>query len=47
MALPEGVLLGLGYPLLEIQASADKEFIEKYSLKEDEITEGEKIHLHM
>jgi hypothetical protein len=47
MALSEGVLIGLGYPLLEIQVNAEKDFIEKYNLKENQLVEGEKIHLHM
>lgn len=47
MALSEGLLLGLGNPLLDISALADHDFLKKYGLKENDAILAEEKHLPM
>lgn len=34
--LPEGTLLGMGNPLLDLQATVEKDFLDKWGLKEND-----------
>ncbi|XP_054166558.1 adenosine kinase-like [Oppia nitens] len=40
----EGVLLGLGHPLLDIIADVDNKFLEKYQLKPDDSIRANELH---
>ncbi|PIN07855.1 putative pfkB family carbohydrate kinase [Handroanthus impetiginosus] len=43
----EGILLGMGNPLLDISAVVDQEFLEKYVLKSNNAILAEEMHLPM
>ncbi|CAD5225037.1 unnamed protein product [Bursaphelenchus okinawaensis] len=43
--LPEGALLGMGNPLLDIQATVGLDLLEKYGLKQNDAILGEEKHL--
>ena len=45
--LPEGVLLGMCNPLLDIQATVGKDFLDKHGLKENDAILSEDQHLPM
>jgi adenosine kinase len=45
--LPEGILLGMCNPLLDIQATVGKDFLEKHGLKENDAILAEDEHLPM
>ncbi|XP_006824957.1 uncharacterized protein LOC100371695 isoform X2 [Saccoglossus kowalevskii] len=47
MAVSEGVLLGLGNPLLDISTTCDKDFLEKYGLKPNDAILAEEKHHKM
>lgn len=47
VAVPEGVLLGMGNPLLDISVNADKEFLEKYGLEANNAILAEEKHMPM
>jgi len=46
-ALPEGALFGMGNPLLDIMATVDKEFLEKYKLKDNDAILADDTHKSM
>lgn len=43
--LPEGILLGMGNPLLDLQAKVDKELLDKYGLNENGAILAEEKHI--
>uniref|UniRef100_A0A0K0ELB4 Adenosine kinase n=1 Tax=Strongyloides stercoralis TaxID=6248 RepID=A0A0K0ELB4_STRER len=43
--IEEGILLGMGNPLLDIQTTVNKEFLDKYSLKENDAILADDSHL--
>ncbi|CAI4228443.1 unnamed protein product [Auanema sp. JU1783] len=45
--LPDGILLGMGNPLLDIQAVVTKEFLEKWNLKENDAILCDDKHVEM
>uniref|UniRef100_A0A0N4Z370 Adenosine kinase n=1 Tax=Parastrongyloides trichosuri TaxID=131310 RepID=A0A0N4Z370_PARTI len=44
-SIEEGILLGMGNPLLDIQTTVTKEFLDKYSLKENDAILADDNHL--
>ena len=46
-AVPEGILLGLGNPLLDISVHADAEFLKKYNLNANDAIIADDSHLPM
>ncbi|CAJ0936508.1 unnamed protein product, partial [Mesorhabditis belari] len=47
MSVPDGVLLGMGNPLLDIQTNVDKAFLEKWGLKENDAILCDEKHVPM
>lgn len=47
MTVNEGVILGMGNPLLDISANVTKEFLEKYGLQRDNAILAEDKHQPM
>ena len=47
VAAPEGILLGMGNPLLDISVNADKDFLDKYELAPNNAILAEDKHLPM
>ncbi|XP_077999007.1 uncharacterized protein LOC144451955 isoform X2 [Glandiceps talaboti] len=47
MAVSEGVLLGLGNPLLDLSTTCDKDFLDKYGLKANDAILAEDKHVDM
>jgi len=47
MSIPNGILVGMGNPLLDIQVSIGKDFLDKYQLKGNDAILAEKHHLPM
>ncbi|KFM58991.1 Adenosine kinase, partial [Stegodyphus mimosarum] len=47
LSLREGILLGLGNPLLDISANTDHSFLEKYGLKPNDAILAEEKHIPM
>lgn len=47
MAVKDGILLGMGNPLLDIQVDVDKDFLDKYNLKGNDAILAEESHLPM
>ena len=46
-SVPEGVLLGLGNPLLDITITEDESFLKKYGLEANNAIEADDSHLTM
>ena len=46
-SVPEGVLLGLGNPLLDITITEDESFLKKYGLEANNAIEADDRHLTM
>ncbi|KAG0621690.1 hypothetical protein M758_3G040800 [Ceratodon purpureus] len=44
---PEGVLLGMGNPLLDVSAVVDKAFLDKYGVKLNNAVLAEEKHMNM
>lgn len=42
--MPEGVLVGIGNPLLDISVMVDDDFLKKYDLKANDAIMAEKKH---
>ena len=47
VAAPEGILLGMGNPLLDISVNADKDFLDKYGLEANNAILAEEKHVPM
>lgn len=45
--VPEGILLGLGNPLLDITITEDDKFLQKYGLEANNAIEADEGHLAM
>ncbi|GMR47907.1 hypothetical protein PMAYCL1PPCAC_18102, partial [Pristionchus mayeri] len=46
-SLPDGILLGMGNPLLDLQAKVEKEFLDKWGLKENDAILCDDKHVAM
>ena len=44
---PEGILLGMGNPLLDISVNAEKEFLDKFGLEANNAILAEEKHVPM
>lgn len=42
--LPESILLGCGNPLLDIQVNVEKDFLDKYGLKDNDAILADERH---
>ena len=47
VAVPVGILLGMGNPLLDISVNADKDFLDKYGLEANNAILAEEKHVPM
>ena len=47
VSAPEGVLLGMGNPLLDISVNAEKDFLDKYGLEANNAILAEDKHVPM